>query len=66
MSDERKRMSDERRTRLTGHCDVDRASREAVVDARLAWVGSEAVRMRLRVEARLPERPRDTRVRTSE
>ena len=59
-------MSDERRTRLTGRCDVDGASREAVVDARLAWVGSEAVGVRSRVEARLPERPRDTRVRTSE
>ena len=66
MSDERKRMSDERRTCLTGRCNVDRASREAVVDTQLAWVGSEMVRMRSRVEARLPERPRDARVRTSE
>ena len=33
MSDERKRISDERRTHLTRNCDVDRASCEAIVDA---------------------------------
>ena len=65
MSDERKGMSDERRTHLTRCCNIDGVSCKAMVDTQLVWVGSRAVKVRLRVEGQLPERLRDIRVRTS-
>ena len=39
-------MSDERRTHLTGCCDIVGESCKAMVDAQLVWVGSKAVEVR--------------------
>ena len=46
----KERISDKRRTHLTGCYDVDRVSHKAIVNAWLMLVGSKAVKVRSRVE----------------